>query len=238
MKHEIIINEVRGITNLGEIAQKTQFKYENGYVSCLIKHSSNDEYYSVIAFVLDGNKKEVIPTRLIIINNELRNMVALFRTTIMKNNKAIYATNVNEFYLIDISKTNFDEKCIPKNYIIGFSGYYILSDNKMLIMINQKWYIYDINLNKIESYEFDNIRINNGTNEIIGVFKVRIDLEEHYVACIIDNNGKIKNDVSLDCFEFVVPSEVLEDVSLLKKYLVNNYVYLVENPPKIGGLIC
>lgn len=96
MKNENCI-EVRPMQlpdNIIEIIKNSQAKFEHGYKShfMIVNHKVNqfDNNIKFLSFVTNNKDEIVLPLRMIITGNDNKDIAAIFKSYILKNDKALY----------------------------------------------------------------------------------------------------------------------------------------------------
>lgn len=238
MKSDIIIYPVGKINNLDELAKQSSYKYENGYISCLIRVNFGEDCASVLSFVLDKDNKLVVPARIISSSYEQDRLLLVFRTLILDNKKAIYASKLDEYCLIDIENTDYDENLNPTNPLFKFKGFYMINDSKLMVLVDKRWRLYDVITNSFSSFVFDDVNFNFEDDLLYGIIRYDINSEEYYICCAIDKKGEMKNEINFGFRDYIVPKDVLKNIDLLKKYINENIYSSKQRVYSIGKNIC
>lgn len=238
MKNDIIIYPLGKVNNLDELARQSSYRYEDGYISCLIRVKFGEDCASVVSYVLDEEGKLVVPARIISSSYNQERLLLVFKTLILQNKKAIYASRLDEYCLIDLENTNYDENFNPTNPLLKFNAFYNINDSKLMVLVNKRWHLYDVLTNSFSSFVFDDVNINFDDELLYGIIRYDIDNVEYYICCAIDKNGELINEINFTYNDYIVPKDVLKNIDSLKEYIKEN-IYSPKQPVySIGKNIC
>ncbi len=230
---------------------------DNNYIEVEIKDENINfiDGYAAIKFkieeigyvsgIIDSNYKIVKP--LDVSKDDLKSI------TIFKNKKAICETKDNgkqKFYLADLENTTDiwvgKTKFQLLNVIMKFDGYDDLSDEKAIVIIDNKYAILDVSNVKLSNIKFDKIlEVDEKDGEIktFGVVNVGFTysnsnedvyyMDGEYMPSYdlyfkILPDGTVTNPIYVNDIELWIPEEKLDDLDYIASVVNDNFI----NPKK------
>lgn len=211
--------------------------------------------YAVIEFEIEGlcyvsgiiNSNYKIVTPFNVSKDDLKSI------TLFKNKKAIYETTDEKgnqtFLLIDLEKTlkQTGENTKPKlNVMTKFDGYDDLSDEKAIVIIDNKYAILDVSNVKLSNIKFDKIlEVDEKDGEIktFGVVNVGFTysnsnedvyyMDGEYASSYdlyfkILPDGTVTNPIYVNDIELWIPEEKLDDLDYIASMVNDTFI----NPKK------
>lgn len=242
MKDEncIIVSPMQLPDNINEIIKNSQAEFECGYKShfMIVNYKVNefDNSIKFLSFVTNNKNEVVVPLRIIITGNDNKDIAAIFKSHVLKNDKALYTDENNISYIINLKEVRFDKRCTPTNYIIRFNAYFYINDSKIIIYVDNLWYLYDIIKEKVMPFSFDELRYDPENNKLYGIRNIVHFNKTINICFIINKDGSISNEVFVNNIEFFMPLDKTSNIDNALEYLLESYFSMNNGSYNIGTL--